>query len=171
MHLRTSEFKARRSKPQDHERDRQGNSRHERRMQAGRLLLDGMRQAQVARAVGVTRKAVSLWNRQLVAAGGLCGLQGRPRGRRAGLNAQQRAELVGLLMNGALAQGFNTELWTVRRVRQLIEERFRRCYSASQVYRILVALGFNSCTPTEVELRRDGAAIRRWKLSATSDAR
>ena len=102
MHPRTSEFGARR-RFQDDERDRQDNSRHERRMRAGRLLMDGMRQAQVARAVGVSRKAVSLWNRQPVAAGGLCGLQGHPRGRRAGLNAQQRAELLSLLMNGALA--------------------------------------------------------------------
>jgi transposase len=91
-------------------------------MQAGRLLMDGMRQAQVAREVGVTRKAVSLWNKQLIAAG-LLGLEGRPRGRPAGLSEQQRRELHRLLMNGALAQGFATELWTVRRVRQLIEEK------------------------------------------------
>jgi transposase len=133
-------------------------------MQAGRLLMDGMRQAQVAREVGVTRKAVSLWNKQLIAAG-LLGLEGRPRGRPAGLSEQQRRELHRLLMNGALAQGFATELWTVRRVRQLIEEKFSRRYSESQVHRILVGLGFSSQAPTATELRRDGAVIRRWKLS------
>jgi transposase len=68
-------------------------------------------------------------------------------------------------VNGALAQGFATELWTVRRVRQLIEEKFSRCYSESQVHRILVGLGFSSQAPTAMELSRDGAVIRRWKLS------
>ena len=140
--------------------DRKG---QQRRMQGGRLLLDGMRQAQVARAVGVTRKAVGLWNKQLITAGGLRGLQARPRGRPAGLSDQQRVELFRLLTNGALAQGFATELWTVRRVRQLIEEKFSRRYSDSQVHRILVGLGFSSQNPTAVELSRDGAVIRRWK--------
>ena len=151
--------------------DRQGHSLQERRLQAGRLLMDGMRQAQVARALGVTRKAVSLWNRQLMAAGGLCGLQDQPRGRPARLSAQQRAALLGLLMDGAVAQGFATELWTVRRVCRLIEEKFNWCYSESQVYRILVGLGFRSQAPTAVELRHDGAVIRRWKLSAPRGAR
>jgi len=142
----------------------QGYRRQQRRVQAGRLLLDGMRQAQVARTVGVTRKAVNLWNRQLTESG-LRGLENRPRGRPAGLSEERRAELLRLLTNGALAQGFATELWTVRRVRQLIEERFSRRYSESQVHRILVGLGFSSQAPTARELSRDGAVIRRWKLS------
>jgi transposase len=136
-------------------------------MQAGRLLMDGMRQAQVARTLGVTRKAVSIWNEQLMAAG-LRGLEGRRRGRRAGLSAQQREELLRLLMDGALVQGFATELWTVRRVCQLIERKFSRRYSESQVHRILVQLGFSSQAPTAVELSRDGAVIRRWKPAAAT---
>ena len=143
----------------------------QRRMRGGRLLMNGVRQAQVARVVGVTRKAVSLWNKQLITAGGLCGLQARPRGRPAGLSDEQRDELLRLLTNGALAQGFATELWTVRRVRQLIEEKFSRRYSESQVHRILVGLGFSSQTPTAVELNRDGAVIRRWKRCDATVAR
>ena len=146
-----------------------GQRLQQRRIQAGRLLMDGMRQAQVARTVGVTRKAVNLWNKQLTEAG-LRGLEGRPRGRPAGLSEEQRAELLGLLQKGALAQGFATEFWTVRRVRQLIEERFSRRYSESQVHRILVALGFSSQAPTPMELSRDGAVIRRWKLSDAAGA-
>ncbi len=163
-------LKSRRGTFEKEERDRHGHSLQQRRMQAGRLLLDGMRQAQVARAVGVSRKAVSVWNKQLTAAGDLRGLLRQPRGRPAGLNAQQRTELRRFLLNGALAQGFATELWTVRRVCQLIEEKFGRRYSESQVYRILVGLGFSSRAPTAVELRREGAVIRRWKLSDATDA-
>jgi transposase len=148
----------------------QGYRLRQRRMQAGRLLLDGMQQAQVARTVGVTRKAVNLWNRQLTESG-LRGLEGRPRGRPAGLSDEQKAELLRLLANGALTQGFATELWTVRRVRQLIEERFSRRYSESQVHRILVGLGFSSQAPTATELSRDGAVIRRWKLADVAAAK
>jgi len=145
------------SKPGKEERTLQ-----RRRMRAGRLLLRGMAQAEVARKVGVTRTTVSDWNRQVIA-GGLEALQRRPRGRPSGLDAQQRTDLVRLLKEGALAQGFATELWTLRRVGQLIEEKFSRRYSESQVWRILVSLGFSSQRPTSRALERDEGAIRRWK--------
>jgi transposase len=121
-----------------------------RRMRAGRLLLRGVSQSEVARRVVVTRTTVSDWNRQVMA-GGLEALQRRQRGRPSGLDTQQRADLVRLLKDGALAQGFATE------------EKFSRRYSESQVWRILVSLGFSSQRPTARALERDEAAIRRWK--------
>jgi transposase len=51
----------------------------------------------------------------------------------------------------------------LRRVGQLIEEKFSRRYSESQVRRILVSLGFSSQRPTSRALERDEGAIRRWK--------
>lgn len=58
-----------------------------RRMRAGRMLLHGVPQAEVARRVAVTRTTVSTWNAQLDA-GGLQGLKRRPRGRPSGLDPQ-----------------------------------------------------------------------------------
>jgi len=71
----------------------------------------------------------------------LAGLKSRPRGRLAGLDAAQRRELMRALTGGAVAKGFATDLWTLRRVGQLIGRRFARPYSKSQVWRILVSLG------------------------------
>lgn len=142
--------------------DREGRALQRRRMRAGRLLLGSMTQAEVARKVGVTRTTVSDWNEQLEP-GGVEALKRRPRGRPSGLEAQQKLELVGLLKEGALAQEFATELWTLRRVGQLIEEKFGRRYSESQVWRILVSLGFSSQRPTGRALERNESAIRRWK--------
>jgi len=142
--------------------EREARALQRRRLRAARLLLRGVPQAEVARRVAVTRTTVSTWNEQLES-GGLEALKRRPRGRPSGLDAQQKSELVRLLKEGALAQGFATELWTLRRVGQLIEERFSRRYSESQVWRILVGLGFSSQRPTSRALERDEGAIRRWK--------
>jgi transposase len=133
-----------------------------RRLRGGRLLLRGETQAEVARRVGVTRTTVSDWNESL-AEGGLEALKRRPRGRPAGLDAAQRRELLKALTTGALAEGFPTELWTLARVGRLIERRFGRRYSESQVWRILVSLGFSCQRPSSQALERDEAAIRRWK--------
>ena len=133
-----------------------------RRLRAGRLLLRGVTQAEVARRVGVTRTTVSDWNEQLNA-GGLQSLRRRPRGRPPGLDAAQRRALIERLQAGALAHGFATELWTLPRVGQLIEKRFGRAYSESQVWRILMALGFSCQRPSARALERNESAIQRWK--------
>jgi transposase len=133
-----------------------------RRMRAARLLSGGHTQAEVARRLGVTRTTVSEWNAQLQSAG-VQGLQARPRGRPPGLDGAQRRELMRALVAGALAAGFPTDLWTLPRVAALIEQRFARPYSESQVWRILVQLGFSCQRPESRALERNESAIRRWK--------
>ena len=133
-----------------------------RRMRAGRLLLKGMAQAEVARRVGVTRTTVSVWNRDLQQ-GGLDGLRAGVRGRPSKLSESQRAELLQALLQGALAEGFATDLWTLPRVGVLIQRRWQHRYSESQVWRILRGLGFSSQRPTSRALERNEPAIKRWK--------
>lgn len=142
--------------------ERDGAVLQRRRLRAGRLLLRGEAQADVARRVGVTRTTVSDWNAKLLA-GGLQSLKRRAHGRPAGLDAEQRRTLVRHLKEGALAEGFATELWTLRRVGQLIEQRFGRTYSESQVWRILMALGFSCQRPSGRALERNESAIKKWK--------
>src|ERR1700677_4084415 len=80
-----------------------------RRMRAGRLLLKGVAQAEVARRVGVSRTTVSTWSRDLEKEG-LEGLKAGVRGRPSRLSGQQRAELLKALLQGALVEGFPTDL-------------------------------------------------------------
>lgn len=142
--------------------EKTGSRLQRRRLRAGRLLLRSVTQAEVARRVGVTRTTVSDWNAKLNA-GGLQGLKRRPRGRPPGLDTAQRRALIARLKEGALAHGFATELWTLPRVGQLIERQFARAYSESQVWRILMSLGFSCQRPAARALERNEAAIRQWK--------
>jgi transposase len=134
-----------------------------RRLRAGRLLLKGMAQVEVAQRVGVAKSTVSGWAKRLVA-GGLDALRSeRGLGRPAGLDSRQRDELVRALKEGAMAHGFPTELWTLPRVGRLIETRFGLRYSEPHVWRLLRRLGFSPQRPTKRALERDEEAIRQWK--------
>ena len=62
-----------------------------------------------------------------------------------------------------MANGFATELWTLPRVAELIEEMFGRRYSDSQVWRILTAMKWSCQRPTGRASQRDEAAITQWK--------
>lgn len=134
-----------------------------RRIRAGRLLRQGVAQAEVARRVGVSRKTVSVWG-QTLAQRGVDALHGARRaGRKPKLNEAQRLQLVTALKAGALAQGYAAELWTLPRVRNLIRELTGQAYSESGVWHVLRNLGFSCQRPTGRAIQRNESAIRNWK--------
>jgi putative transposase len=133
-----------------------------RRLQAGQLLLRGMRQSEVASRLRVSRETVRRWADK-VGAGGLEALRNAPRlGRPAGLGPAQRQELAQLLQQGAMAQGFATDGWSLHRVGELIEQRFGRRYSDVQVWRILGQLGWSHQQPAAGARRSKHRPTREW---------
>ncbi len=103
-----------------------------RRLRAAPLLQRGIAQAGVPQRVSVMRTTASRWNAQLQV-GGLEALKSRPRGRPRGLEDVQRRELMRALTDGALAEGFAADLWTLLRAGKLIERQFGRAYSESGI--------------------------------------
>ena len=109
----------------------------ERRMEAARLLRQGLSQSQVARELGVHRQSVSRWARELEQSG-VRGLRKAERtGRPAKLTPAQLRDLERVLKRGPEAFGFSSGLWTASRVRDLIEYRSRVRYHEDHVWRIL----------------------------------
>ncbi len=135
----------------------------QRRIQAGQLLLRGVRQSEVANRLHVSRETVRRWADK-VGEGGLDALRNAPRlGRPAGLGQMQRQALSQLLQQGAMAQGFPSDGWSLTRVRQLIEREFGRRYSDVQVWRILGALGWSHQQPAPGARRSSKRRVtREW---------
>ena len=133
-----------------------------RRLQGARLLQRGVRPAEVARRAGVSRTSVGRWASTL-AANGVRALRKAPRtGRPPALSEVEKKRLVAALEAGALAQGYSTGLWTLRRA-GLIEKISGEQYSEPGVWRLLRALNFSCQRPAGRATKRDEDAIRRWK--------
>lgn len=134
-----------------------------RRMRAANLLRRGFTQAQVATKLDVSRQSVSRWA-ATVEAEGPTGLRKAGRaGRRPGLDEGQRRKLIESLKAGALAAGYGTDLWTLKRVGRLIAEDTGLRYSESGVWHVLANLGFSCQRPVGRALERDEAGIEQWK--------
>ncbi len=149
-----------------------------RRLQGARLLKRKVAQADIARELGVSRQAVSVWAKQLTAVNGAVGkLKAKPLGRPKRLNAEQSDALCAMLLKGALAFGFPTELWTIKRVRTLVKRELGVAYSHTGCWQLLRALGFTPQRPERRAIQRDEAAIVQWKrrrwpaLKKTLDAK
>jgi len=134
-----------------------------RRIEAGKLLQRGVRPAEVARRLRVSRTSVGRWQ-QTLTSGGQRSLRGAPRtGRPPLLDANDQKRLIAALKAGALAQGYSSDLWTLGRVGKLIETLTGQRYSESGVWRLLKRLGFSSQRPAKRAMQRDETAVRQWK--------
>lgn len=132
------------------------------RVRAGRLLLAGKTPAEAANAVGVARQTAYTWKARLDD-GGIDALRAMAVGRPAQLDARQLKALRAALLRGACAHGFDTELWTLKRVRLLIEQSCGVRFSEVHVWRLLGQMGFSSQKPERRALERNEQAVQAWQ--------
>lgn len=134
-----------------------------RRIKGAKLLKEGVYPAEVSRRLGVSRTSVHRWESQLKA-NGIKSLRkvGRA-GRKSKMDDKSRERIVSRIKAGALASGFGTDLWTLKRIASIIKEETGLIYTDSGVWRFLSAIGFSSQKPTTQAIQRDEKAIKNWK--------
>lgn len=135
----------------------------ERRRMGGQLLKAGNHsQAEIARQLGVSRAAVNQWAKRMAQAG-LRGLKARKtRGGQYRLTGPEQRRLKQIIQRGAQAAGFETERWTLVRVKLVIEREFQVTYHPNYVARLLRRLGITPQQPLPRASQRDEALIRTW---------
>ena len=140
--------------------------KEQRRLAAAQELLETDKtQTQIAEDHGVTPAAVSNWKSTLEEEG-IEGLKSTTdegnQGPDSELDDQDREQLVELLEEGAQAHGWETDLWTSKRVAALIEDEFDIDYTARQCSRILRELGYRPVKPREGAAEKDPEEKKRW---------
>jgi transposase len=119
--------------------------------------------AHLARAHGVSRQTLYAW-RDADAADPRQGLVRKPKGRQSRLTPEQLARLRSLLLEGALKQGFPTDLWTLERVRQLVRRVFGVAYASRSLWYVLrTTLHFSPQKPERRAREADPEKIAAWK--------
>jgi len=144
------------------DRNRSLSWRAGRRRRAWQLYQQGWTQVRIATALGVSQAAVSQWLAR-ARTNGPTALADHPApGRPPALTPDQRTHLVELLERGAEAHGFLGDVWTRRRVAQLIQEQFALSYHPTHVGRLLRQLGWSPQKPIVRATQRDEAAVAAW---------
>jgi transposase len=86
----------------------------------------------------------------------------RAAGRAPKLDARARRKVERALLQGALAHGFDSDLWTCKRVVIVIERLTGVRHHPSHAWRILRAMGWTLQRPERRAAERDEDAIARW---------
>ncbi len=133
-----------------------------RRLRAVGLFEEGYQPVEIARMVGADRRSARRWNAAYRKKGEKA-LKAKPAcGRPPKLDAKAKKRLTKILLKGATAARFPTDLWTCPRVAQVIRSRFGVEYHVDHVVRILHSLGFSPQKPERRAIERDEEEIRRW---------
>lgn len=132
-----------------------------RRDQAAKLFARGATQAAVAHALEVSRVTAMRWH-QAWKKKGKKGLEVGERGRPQKLSGRDLERVDKKLRHGARTHGYDTDLWTLRRVAELIEEMTGVRYHIGHVGRVLRRMGWSLQRPTTRARERDEDAIRHW---------
>lgn len=135
----------------------------ERRRKALALLDKGFSLNAVAREIGCNASSVMRWRDIRKKEGKEVYRVRFSPGRPSRLSGQQLQKLEILLLKGAMANGFRTELWTTARIAQLIAKRFNIGYHPDHIGRLMSRLGWSSQKPERRALERDEEEIKRWK--------
>ena len=136
------------------------------RLQAGALFDHGRSQAEVARELGVAKQVVSRWHARWRAGGPDALRSAGPTGPTPRLSDQQLEVVKQALSEGARARGFATEVWTLDRVGQVIEQLTGVTYHRGHVWKLLRRrLGWRLQRPARRAVERDEQAIAGWVAS------
>ena len=128
------------------------------------MLRQGKAPKYVAQKVGTTERSVRRWQQQAQT------LKAQPARRRLGRPARlvpgQVKYLIETLKQGALAQGYVEDYWTLGRIVRLIWTLFAVRYKPSGVWHLLQRIGWSCQKPQRRSFAGDKAAIARWRRSA-----
>jgi transposase len=133
-----------------------------RRQRAITLLEKDHAPVDVARMLGVDRRSVRRWK----AAHRKRGAKGiearRTPGRPPKLDPRERVRLERLLLKGAKAAGYESDLWTCPRIADVIADEFGVVYHRDHIGRLLRSLGWSPQRPQRRALERNETRIQGW---------
>ncbi len=142
-----------------------------RRRRALALVEEGLSLNAAARRIGCAASSVLRWWQAFRRRGVTALHVRRASGRPPRLSPRKQARLVKLLLQGPLAHGYRTDLWTTQRIAEVISRRFGVTYHRDHVGRLLHALGWSYQQPPGQTLERAEGATEHWKRTRVSRAK
>jgi len=136
--------------------------KEQRRLMAADDLKAGISQADVARKYNVDRSSVSRWAKALREEGEEGLRATTSSGRPSKLSPEEKMEIIKIINKGAVESGFQTDIWTGKRVSKLIKEKLGVEYHFKHMPKLLRQLGFRQIKPKRKPHEQNEDARKEW---------
>jgi transposase len=132
------------------------------RMQSIRLSKEGKRADEIAEFFGVTLDAVYKWKRKYKQKG-IEGLRRKKaKGKDPTLTEADKREIISFLKKPATEFGFETQLWTCKRVQQVIKIKLKKSISISNLWNALRKWKLSPQMPEKEYAEKDKKKVNQW---------
>ena len=132
------------------------------RKRAIELHQSSYKQKYISESLGVNQSTVSGWIKSFQAKGEVPTDYSSVGGSKRKLSETDQKRLVELLLQGALANGYDGEIWTRKRVIDLIQKQFNVKYALTSVGNLLRDLGFTVQKPDKRSYKQDPEKVKMW---------
>ena len=135
----------------------------DRRQRALAMLQSDLSLNEVARRIQCAASSVMRWRDAFRRRGADALKVGASPGRPPKLTVTQQRRLVRLLLQGPLAHGYNTNVWTTARIAEVIRLGFGVSYHRDHIGRLMHSLNWSHQKPEKRAIERNEEQIERWK--------
>lgn len=141
----------------------------QRRLKAGEMFEQGYNQNQASKILGVNRCSTCRWYERWEKKGPESLKRRKNKVSRKKLNNEQIRELERILLAGASSYGYDTDLWTLKRISYVIQKEFRISYHPSSLSRTLRFLGYSCQKPVKMAANRNEEERQAWIKTVWED--
>jgi len=132
------------------------------RNEAAELFEQDLSNAEIARRLKVSRPSISKWHGRWEK-DSTAGLRIGTPGSDPRLTQDQWQQVIDALLKGPAAHGYDTELWTLARIADVIEKTTGVRYNTNYVAELMGKIGWSCQKPETRAKERNEEAITHWK--------
>ena len=120
-------------------------------------------QVEIASYLGVSQSTISEWIKEYKKKGISSFDYSNVGGSVRRISKKDQLNLIEILNKGALANGFDGDIWTRKRVQHIIKEQYKIDYGLTAVGDLLRDLGFTVQKPDKRSYKQDPEKVKYWK--------
>src|SRR3989338_3114871 len=132
------------------------------RLQSIKLYKQGKKISEISAFFGVTIDAVYKWIRKYKQNGKDSLRMKKAKGAEPKITKNEGKRLIKLIEKSAINYGFEIPLWDCKKIKQVIKSKFGKDIHFSNVWRMLVKLGFSPQKPEKMALERNQRKVNKW---------
>ncbi len=130
------------------------------RKQGFEMLRKGMKKSVISKKLEVNRKTVYNWSVKLEQSGDWH--DRKQPGSKGKLTENQKEKLKKIIDSGPRIYGYDTDLWTLKRISEVISREYNIEYNTTHIWRILKNLGYSAQIPVAVAMEKNPEYVNEW---------
>ncbi len=124
------------------------------------LIEKNFKNSEISKVLHVNRRTVYSWRVRKENNVGYENI--KQKGAKSRLSEDQKKQLKKILEDGASQYGYDTDLWTLKRIAEIIEHEFHVHYNTTYIWQILDRMGYSAQMPLATAMEKNQDYVNEW---------